>query len=99
MDSAQSGGENSDHRIQQEAEGVPAQARMMKALFESPMFTGCEGKAGLKRTRPGPFVFQDALYWSFLFGATSGHRLSELANALMEDVETGVGPCQPELGG
>lgn len=70
----------------------PLKPSMMKELFESPLFTGCEGKAGLKRTRPGPHVFQDALYWSFLFGATSGHRLSEVAEALMEDVEEGLGP-------
>ncbi|MCW2406036.1 integrase [Sphingobium sp. B1D7B] len=70
----------------------PLKPSMMKELFESPLFTGCEGRAGLKRTRVGPYVFQDALYWSFLFGATSGHRLSEVAEALVTDVEEGLGP-------
>jgi len=64
----------------------------MKDLFESPMFTGCEGERGKKRARPGPHVYQDALYWSFLFGATSGHRLSEVATARVEDVEEAEGP-------
>lgn len=70
----------------------PLKPSMMKDLFDSPMFTGCEGKTPSKRKRPGPHIFQDVLYWSFLFGATSGHRLSELGNALMADVEEGVGP-------
>jgi integrase len=70
----------------------PLKPSMMKELFDSPMFTGCEGKTAVKRRRPGPHVFQDVLYWSFLFGATSGHRLAELGKARLEDVEEGVGP-------
>lgn len=71
---------------------LPLKPSMMKDLFASSMFTGCEGQSGKRRTRPGPYVYQDVLYWSFLFGATSGHRLSELATALMKDVEESEGP-------
>jgi hypothetical protein len=37
-------------------------------------------------------VFQDTLYWSFLFGATVGHRMSEVAVAPIADVEEAIGP-------
>lgn len=70
----------------------PFRPDMMRKLFDSPMFTGCEGIRGKKRTRPGPDVFQDTLYWSFLFGATVGHRMSEVAQALTANVEEAIGP-------
>jgi integrase len=70
----------------------PFRPDMMKRLFESPMFTGCEGLRPKKRRQAGPYVFQDTLYWSFLFAASVGHRMSEVAVALTENVEEAIGP-------
>lgn len=70
----------------------PFRPDMMRQLFDSPMFTGCQGIRGKKRTITGPYVFQDTLYWSFLFGATVGHRMSEVASALTDNVEETIGP-------
>jgi hypothetical protein len=65
---------------------------MMRTLFSSPLFTGCQGSRGKKRAVPGPYVFQDAVYWSFLFAATAGHRMSEVGVALTQNVEEAEGP-------
>lgn len=66
---------------------LPLRPSMMETLFASPLFTGCEGYEDVKRTRPGPWVFQDVLYWSFLFGATAGPRLEEIGQIRLDDIE------------
>lgn len=70
----------------------PFRPEMMRKLFNSPLFTGCQGSRGKKRALAGPYVFQDAVYWSFLFAATAGHRMSEVGVALTENVEEAEGP-------
>jgi hypothetical protein len=44
-------------------------------------------------------VFQDTLYWSFLFEATVGHRMSVVAVAPIVDVEEAVGPTGEKIVG
>jgi integrase len=66
---------------------LPLRPSMMQTLFASPLFTGCEGRADIERTRPGKHVYQDELYWSFLFGATSGPRLEEVGQIRLDDIE------------
>lgn len=67
-------------------ERQPLTREMMVKLFASPMFTGCMGQGVAKRSRPGSFVYQDALYWVPLLEATSGARLEELGQTLLADV-------------
>ena len=59
----------------------------MEALFASPLFTGCAGQTDIERTRPGQRIYQDELYWSFLFGATAGPRLEEIGQIRLDDIE------------
>lgn len=77
----------------------PFRPDMMKRLFDSPMFTGCAGCAPSKRALSGPHVYQDTLYWSFLFGATVGHRMSEVAAAFTENVEETTSPTGEKIVG
>lgn len=60
---------------------------MMEKLFASPLFTGCAGRSDIDRTKPGHRIYQDALYWSFLFGATAGPRLEEVGQIRLDDIE------------
>lgn len=64
----------------------PLTREMMTTLFASPMFTGCLGQGVAKRSRPGSFVYQDALYWVPLLEATCGVRLEELGQTLLADI-------------
>lgn len=66
---------------------LPLRPWMMEKLFASPLFTGCEGPADIQRTRPGSHLYQDELYWSFLFGATAGPRLEEIGQIRLDDIE------------
>lgn len=66
---------------------LPLRTSHLLTLFASPLFTGCEGLAEIQRTRPGPHVYQDALYWAFLLGPTSGMRLEEIGQILVDDIE------------
>jgi hypothetical protein len=68
------------------ADRQPLTREMMVTLFASPMFTGCIGQGVAKRSRPGSFVYQDALYWIPLLEATSGARLEELGQTLLVDI-------------
>ncbi|WP_239805985.1 hypothetical protein [Croceicoccus hydrothermalis] len=66
---------------------LPFTPRMMQILFDSPLFTGCEGHSDIKRTRPGNLVIQDELYWLFFFGVMAGPRLGEMSQILLDDIE------------
>jgi integrase len=74
-------------RQRQRTPRLPLRRSMMETLFASPLFTGCEGLRDVERTRPGPKVYQDALYWTFLFGATAGPRLEEIGQIKLDDIE------------
>jgi len=74
-------------RRAQRAPRLPLRPAMMEVLFGSPLFTGCEGRSDIKRTRPGKKVYQDELYWCFLFGATAGPRLEEVGQIRLDDIE------------
>ncbi|WP_150125400.1 site-specific integrase [Sphingomonas sp. LM7] len=66
---------------------LPFRPNMMQALFESPLFTGCAGRKLADRSKPGPHVFQDELYWCFLFAAASGPRVEEIGQIALTDIE------------
>ena len=66
---------------------LPLRPTMMRDLFATPLFTGCAGKRDIERTKPGPYVFQDVLYWIFLFFPTAGPRLEEVGQILLDDIE------------
>jgi hypothetical protein len=66
---------------------MPLRRSMMETLFASPLFTGCAGPSDIQRTRTGDFVYQDELYWTFLFGATAGPRLEEIGQIRLDDIE------------
>jgi len=59
---------------------------MMQGLFDSPMFTGCAGPTDVQRTRAGNHIYQDELYWAFLFGVMAGPRLEEIGQIALSDV-------------
>jgi integrase len=61
---------------------------MMQKLFDSPLFTGCAGRTPAKRHRAGRYIFQDELYWAFLFGVMSGPRLREIGQIALSDVHS-----------
>ncbi|HJS12206.1 DUF6538 domain-containing protein [Sphingopyxis sp.] len=66
---------------------LPLRPAQMETLFASPLFTGCIGPRDFERTKPGPYVYQDELYWAFLFGATAGPRLEEVGQIRVDDIE------------
>jgi integrase len=66
---------------------LPLRPSMMESLFASPLFRGCAGPSDIQRTKPGTHVYQDELYWSFLFGATAGPRLEEIGQIRLDDIE------------
>jgi hypothetical protein len=66
---------------------MPLRRSMMETLFASPLFTGCAGPSDIQRTQAGVRVYQDELYWSFLFGATAGPRLEEIGQIQLDDIE------------
>jgi integrase len=66
---------------------LPFRPGMMQALFDSPLFTGCVGRPDAARAKPGDLIFQDELYWSFLFAATAGPRVEEIGQILLADIE------------
>ncbi|MEP9403286.1 DUF6538 domain-containing protein [Sphingomonas silueang] len=66
---------------------LPFTPDMMQTLFDSPLFTGCAGHGDAQRAKPGLHVYQDELYWSFLFGAVGGPRLGEIGQIALSDVK------------
>ena len=76
---------------------LPLRPSMMETLFASPLFTGCSGRTDAERTRPGKKVYQDELYWSFLFGATAGPRLEEVGQIRLDDIEVTERPGEAPL--
>ena len=56
----------------------------IRTLLTSPVYAGCRS-AG-RRTQPGGVIIQDELYWLPLFELFNGLRLSEIAQAKVEDV-------------
>jgi hypothetical protein len=76
---------------------LPLRPSMMQTLFASPLFTGCAGRTDAERARPGKKVYQDELYWSFLFGATAGPRLEEVGQIRLDDIEVTERPGEAPL--
>lgn len=66
---------------------LPFRETHLHALFASPLFVGCEGPRDIQRTREGSQLYQDELYWTFLFGVTAGPRLEEVGQVLLDDIE------------
>jgi integrase len=73
-------------RAGQKKPHLPLTPAMIQALFDSPMFTGCAGIRDADRAKPGIHIFQDELYWLFLFGAMSGPRLREIGQLRIDDI-------------
>jgi hypothetical protein len=64
-----------------------------KALFESPLYTGCSSI--YRRATPGNEIHRDALFWMPLLARTMGTRQNETCDALVGDVkveDTDEGP-------
>ncbi len=55
----------------------------LKALFSSPIWTGCHP---FYRARPGDQIVRDAMFWLPLLGAFHGNRLEEFAQLRRKDV-------------
>lgn len=76
----------SKKRTRQRNPTLPMTAVMMRDLFATPLFTGCQGGSPVQWTRPDKEVHQNRVYWTFLLSAVSGARPSELAQVLTDDV-------------
>lgn len=76
----------SKKRSGQKTPHLPFTSQMMQRLFDSPLFTGCAGRGVAARAKPGTFVFQDEMYWCFLFGVVGGPRLGEIGQIALTDV-------------
>lgn len=71
------------HKSQASAR-VPFAPEDLKALFSSPIFTGCEGPA--RRTKPGSEVIRDGIYWALLIAPLSGMRITEIVQLSLKDI-------------
>lgn len=76
----------SKKRKGQKVPRLPYTPAMMQALFDSPLYTGCAGYSDAARTQPGTHLYQDEMYWSFLFGVVAGPRLGEIGQIALTDV-------------
>lgn len=56
----------------------------LKALFSSPIWTGCLSEG--RRSRPGRLIVKDEKYWLPLLGLYHGNRLEEFAQLQRADV-------------
>lgn len=63
---------------------VPFAPEDLKALFSSPIFAGCEGPA--RRTKAGPHVYRDGIYWAILIAPLSGMRITEIVQLGLKDI-------------
>ncbi|MBP7722296.1 MAG: site-specific integrase [Alphaproteobacteria bacterium] len=64
----------------------PFKEEELKALFLSPVFTGCKGKKASERLEAGEEIVKDALYWVPLIGLYSGMRLGEICQLYVADI-------------
>jgi integrase len=55
----------------------------LKALFTSPVWTGCDPA---QRTKTGPEMIRDAKFWLFILALFHGARLEEMADLYRRDV-------------
>jgi len=63
---------------------LEADAKQLRTLFASPLYTGAESKA--RRTKPGSYVEPDALWWLFPMTLYSGMRIEEAMGLRVEDM-------------
>lgn len=83
-------GANPAHGFHFPQKGRPSQRRKMwqgeklRALFASPVWTGCKSKAS--RGKPGALIIKDEKYWLPLLGLYHGNRLEEFAQLSCGDV-------------
>jgi integrase len=62
----------------------PYDIEQLKAIFASPLFTGCQADG--KEHKPGNHVVRDHRFWLPLMSLYSGARLGELCQLLADDV-------------
>jgi integrase len=62
----------------------------LRALFESPLFVGCQSEA--RRHKPGTLVIRDALYWVILLAVFSGLRREEACRLLVKHIQEVTDP-------
>jgi len=63
---------------------VPFAPEDLKALFSSPVFTGCVGPQ--RRTKVGPHAIRDGIYWAILIAPLSGMRITEIVQLGLDDI-------------
>ncbi len=63
----------------------------IKALFGSPLYTGCKGEKWAQRFESGDHVIKDALYWIPFIGLYSGMRLNEICQMEVADIRNEEG--------
>jgi len=70
----------------QEVKRCSFTADQLKAIFTSPVYTGCKSAKARDRYIPGNLIICDALYWVPLVALYSGARLQEIAQLYVDDV-------------
>ncbi|WP_036308625.1 DUF6538 domain-containing protein [Methylosinus sp. LW3] len=68
-----------------------------RKLYESPVWTGCLSIH--RRSRPGPNIYRDALFWVPLLGRLLGAREDELCCRKVGDIKFLDGLCYLEIRG
>lgn len=68
-----------------------------RKLYESPVWTGCLSIH--RRSRPGPNIYRDALFWIPLLGRLLGAREDELCCRKVSDIKFLDGLCYLEIRG
>jgi integrase len=63
---------------------LPYSGDDLKAIFSSPLFTGCMNEA--RRSKPGNVIVRDHSFWLPWLGLYTGCRLEELCQMLLADV-------------
>jgi integrase len=62
----------------------PYSDEQLKAIFSSPIFTGCKSDA--RRSSAGSLILHDSAFWMPLVALFSGMRMGEIAQLLIADV-------------
>lgn len=74
-----------DYKMQEKPR-LPFTNEQLKALFCSPMWTGCRSHA--RRARTGSMIERDAYYWIPLLAAYTGMRCGEIVQLRHMDIST-----------
>lgn len=66
----------------------PFSKQQLRALFDSPLYTGCEGDSSRQsRLTKGDIIVHDALYWIPIIALYTGMRMNEICQLEVSDIK------------